>query len=128
PILPGMKYSGQFAAVLRQAREAGNLTRQALANRVDVDPSYIYLLETNKRQPSKEVLLDLAQALGISDDELNKWLLMVGFAPMYLPQQARPTIRTRGGTIHHRASAELDTDSLVRRNRWLEEMDLRDDQ
>jgi dTDP-glucose pyrophosphorylase/transcriptional regulator with XRE-family HTH domain len=123
-----MNSSGQLGAVLRRAREAGNLTRQALASRVDVDPSYIYLLETNKRQPSKEVLLDLAQALGITDDELNKWLLMVGFAPMYLPQQARPTIRTRGGAIHHRVLAEPDTDSLVRRNRWLEEMNLRDNQ
>ena len=123
-----MRSSSQFGTILRQAREAGNLTRQALASHVNLNPSYIYLLETNKRQPSKEVVLDLAQALRISDEELNKWLLMVGLAPMYLPQQTRAAVRTRGGTSHSRASIEPDTGSVARRGKWLEEMALRDDQ
>ena len=56
----------KFAGLLKEARVARGLSGANLAEKVNVDPSYVVLLESGRRAPSVEILCDLAAALGIS--------------------------------------------------------------
>src|SRR5262245_9183530 len=87
----------QFGQLLRQAREAAGLPREALAQRVALDASYIYRLETGDRRPSREAILAFADALAVEGEALNQWLLAGGYAPMPLLTRVRGAVRTRGG-------------------------------
>jgi transcriptional regulator with XRE-family HTH domain len=54
-----------FGRAIREVRAARNLTQKMLAASTGLDPSYISLLESNKRQPSTETLVIFARALKI---------------------------------------------------------------
>jgi transcriptional regulator with XRE-family HTH domain len=54
-----------FATGIRIARSLRNLTKKELAKRVDLDASYISLLETGKREPSFQVVERIANVLHI---------------------------------------------------------------
>jgi putative DNA methylase len=66
---------GEFIRSHRQARE---LTLRDLARRVNVDAAYLSRVEGGKAPPSDHLLLDLADALSLSADEL---LLVAGRLP-----------------------------------------------
>ena len=55
-----------FGAVLKQQRVKRKLTQAELAERSDLDVTYISLLERGGRQPTLKVFLKLADALGVS--------------------------------------------------------------
>ncbi len=87
----------QFGMLLRQAREAAGMTRDALAASVSLDASYIYRLEVGDRRPSRDAILAFADALHVEGEAVNKWLLAAGYAPMPLLTRVRGAVRTRGG-------------------------------
>jgi UTP--glucose-1-phosphate uridylyltransferase len=124
-----MKAEGenQFGQLLRQAREIAGLSRDRLAQRVELDASYIYRIEIGDRRPSREAALVLAEALGVDGEDLNKWLMAAGYAPMPLLTAVRGAVRTRGG--RRRPSAE-STHSFgwdaARWAEWLEAMGLQE--
>jgi transcriptional regulator with XRE-family HTH domain len=60
----------QFGIELRKARGAAGLTQQVLAERAEVDPVFVSLLENGHRQPSLAVLLNLERELGLAAGEL----------------------------------------------------------
>ena len=60
----------QFGVELRNARSAAKLTQQVLAERADIDPVFVSLLENGHRQPSLTVLLNLERVLGLDAGEL----------------------------------------------------------
>lgn len=60
----------QFGVELRKARTAAELTQQVLAERADIDPVFVSLLENGHRQPSLTVLLNLERVLGLGPGEL----------------------------------------------------------
>jgi transcriptional regulator with XRE-family HTH domain len=61
----------RLSRVIKQLREAKEMSQQALANKVGVTAAYITMLETEKRKsPSLPVLKRLAKALGVPVTEL----------------------------------------------------------
>ncbi len=60
----------QFGIELRKARGAAELTQQVLAERAEIDPVFVSLLENGHRQPSLTVLLNLERVLGLDAGEL----------------------------------------------------------
>lgn len=63
-------HSDAFGAVLRAHRLERELTLEQLSERVGVVHSFIHSLESGKKQPSLQMVLKLAAALGIRPGEL----------------------------------------------------------
>lgn len=49
---------------IRHFRHEAGLSQEGLADRLDVSPSYVSMLESSKRYPSIEMLIRVADALG----------------------------------------------------------------
>jgi transcriptional regulator with XRE-family HTH domain len=54
-----------YGKAIRVTRALADISQRELARALDTDPSYISLLEANKREPSREVLEKLAEAFGV---------------------------------------------------------------
>lgn len=64
-----------FGKNLKEKRQEKGFTQERLAELADVDRTYIYRLENNKRFPSLAVLLQLANAFGLTPGQfLDKML------------------------------------------------------
>ena len=116
----------QFGRLLGQARETAGLSRDALAQRVELDASYIYRIETGARRPSREATLALAEALGVEGESLNTWLLAAGYAPMPLLTRVRGAVRTRGGKSRPSTESGQSGWDAARWTEWLEAMGLQE--
>jgi UTP--glucose-1-phosphate uridylyltransferase len=121
----------RFGPRLQQAREAADLSRHALAQRVGLDPSYIYRVETGARRPSREAALALAETLGVQGEAMNAWLVAAGYTPLPLLPQVRSAIRTHGGIRTRGRSPEPAAEAATawdaaRWAQWLEAMGLKD--
>ena len=64
------KYSDAFGIVLRACRQNRGLTLEQLSERVGVVHSFIHSLESGKKQPSLQMVLKLAAALGVRPGDL----------------------------------------------------------
>lgn len=62
--MPRLEMADAFALVLKKHREAKNLSQEALAEKADLHPTYIGLVERSLRNPSLNVSKSLAKALG----------------------------------------------------------------
>ena len=69
--------------LLRRWREARHVSQLDLALEAQVSTRHISYLETGKAEPSKEMILTLANALDIPLRERNLLLLAAGYAPLY---------------------------------------------
>jgi transcriptional regulator with XRE-family HTH domain len=69
--------------LLRDWRQRRRLSQLALANEADVSARHVSFLETGRAQPSREMLLRLAERLEIPLRERNGLLIAAGFAPVY---------------------------------------------
>lgn len=54
-----------FAKALKIIRSVKNLEQQQLASALEVDSSYISLIESGKRSPSDNLINDISKKLGI---------------------------------------------------------------
>jgi transcriptional regulator with XRE-family HTH domain len=71
-----------FGALVRRLRVRAGLSQNELARRTRVDPSYINLLEKQRRGvPSRAVVLALAGALGAGQDDRERLLVAAGHCP-----------------------------------------------
>jgi transcriptional regulator with XRE-family HTH domain len=70
-----------FAWRLRQHREEQGLTQGQLARAVEYDRSYLSYLERGLRNPTREVVLHLATALGLNHSQTDELLISARFAP-----------------------------------------------
>lgn len=59
-----------FGKVLRELREANQLSQEKLAEYCELDRTYISLLERGLRQPTITTIFKLAKALNISASKL----------------------------------------------------------
>ena len=59
-----------IGARIRDYRQKNHLTQEALAEKVDVNKNFIYMLENNQRSLSLQLAIQIANALNISLDEL----------------------------------------------------------
>lgn len=69
--------------MLRRWREARHLSQLDLALDAEVSARHISFLETGRAEPSREMLLSLANVLDIPLRERNLLLLAAGYAPVY---------------------------------------------
>ncbi|HVN27703.1 MAG TPA: helix-turn-helix transcriptional regulator [Candidatus Binataceae bacterium] len=69
--------------LLRRWREARHLSQLDLALDAEVSARHISFLETGRAEPSREMLLTLANVLDIPLRERNFLLLAAGYAPVY---------------------------------------------
>jgi len=59
-----------FGTVLRQYREAKDLSQEDLSYASDLDRTFVSRLESGKRQPTISTIFKLADALGVSPSEM----------------------------------------------------------
>jgi transcriptional regulator with XRE-family HTH domain len=69
--------------LLRRWREARHLSQLELALEAEVSARHISFLETGRAEPSRPMLLTLANVLDVPLREQNYLLMAAGFAPIY---------------------------------------------
>lgn len=84
-----------FASLLRTFRQARNLTQSSLADTAGYDRSYISYLERGLRNPTRDVVLSIAQVLDLSPIERNSLLLSARFAAEDDPSNASINLNDR---------------------------------
>ncbi|MGH8596140.1 MAG: helix-turn-helix domain-containing protein [Gammaproteobacteria bacterium] len=72
-----------FGPRLRDCRRARKLSQLELALQAEVSQRHLSFLESGRAQPSREMVLQLAQALDLPLRERNRLLLCAGFAGIY---------------------------------------------
>ncbi len=61
-----------FGAALKAVREEARLKQSEVAERADLDPSYVSMLENNKKSPTLTVYFRLCEVIGVVPSELMK--------------------------------------------------------
>ena len=69
--------------LLREWRAARGMSQLALAMRAGFSSRHVSFIETGRTQPSRQALLDLAEALDVPLRERNRLLEAGGYAQMY---------------------------------------------
>lgn len=72
-----------FPHLLRAHRTHHKWSQESLALSAEVSPRHLSCLETGKSQPSREMVLRLAEVLGLALRERNTLLVSAGFAAVY---------------------------------------------
>ncbi len=72
-----------FGDQLRLWRQRRYLSQQALADRAALSARHLSFIETGRSTPSREMVLRLAERLGVPLRERNPMLEAAGYAPMY---------------------------------------------
>lgn len=75
-----------FPELLCAYRERLNLSRNALAIRVGVDPSYLTRIEHGTRDPRRHIVDSLAEVLRLAPAEKNRFITAAGFTAPALEQ------------------------------------------
>src|SRR5215470_3380832 len=69
--------------LLREWRQRRRLSQLALACEADISTRHLSFLETGRAQPSREMVLHLAERLELPLRERNRLLVAAGFAPFF---------------------------------------------
>jgi transcriptional regulator with XRE-family HTH domain len=69
--------------LLRQWRERRRLSQLALALEAEISTRHLSFVETGRSQPSREMVLRLAEPLDLPLRERNRLLVAAGYAPVY---------------------------------------------
>lgn len=80
--LPGTQ-TVPVGLLLREWRQRRRLSQLALACDAEVSTRHISFVETGRSQPSREMLLQLAERLDVPLRERNRLLAAAGYAPVY---------------------------------------------
>lgn len=79
----GNRYFADFAAALRYWRGKRGYSQLRLATESSISQRHVSFLESNRSQPSREMILKLGIVLDIPLRERNGMLLAAGYAPAY---------------------------------------------
>ncbi|MCE9661613.1 MAG: helix-turn-helix transcriptional regulator [Burkholderiales bacterium] len=72
-----------IGTLLRDWRLRRRLSQLDLAGEAEVSTRHLSYLETGRAEPSREMVLRLADRLDVPLRERNRWLAAAGFAPMF---------------------------------------------
>lgn len=72
-----------MGALLRQWRARRRLSQLELASEAGVSPRHVSFIESGRSQPSREMVIHLAEHLEVPLRERNALLLAAGYAPLY---------------------------------------------
>ncbi|WP_428382144.1 helix-turn-helix domain-containing protein [Nevskia ramosa] len=86
-IQPTSAASTRFGDSLRRARAVRRRSQLDLALSAGLSQRHLSFLESGRSQPSRAMLLRLAEALDLGLADRNDWLIAAGFAPIY-PQRS----------------------------------------
>src|ERR1043165_6927506 len=78
-----MRTDGQAGALLKAWRAARRMSQLALALDAGISPRHLSAIETGKAQPSREILAQLADVLGVPLRARNTILRGAGYRPEY---------------------------------------------
>lgn len=65
----------KLAELIKQKRKKKRLTREQLAEKLCITPGTVYEWEIGRKQPRKDVFVDLKTVLNIQAEELEKCLI-----------------------------------------------------
>lgn len=80
---PSNAPNGNFGLLLRQWRSVRRISQLDLSLDADISTRHLSCIETGRAQPSREMVLRLAEALQVPLRERNALLLAAGYAPLY---------------------------------------------
>ncbi|MCI0662345.1 MAG: helix-turn-helix domain-containing protein, partial [Acidobacteria bacterium] len=69
--------------ILRDWRRRRHLSQLDLACEADISSRHLSFLETGRSQPSRDMVLHLAERLDVPLRERNSMLLAAGYAPVF---------------------------------------------
>lgn len=72
-----------FGTLLRRWRAVRRISQLSLALDAEISTRHLSYVETGRAQPSREMVLRLAEALAVPLRERNALLLAAGYAPLY---------------------------------------------
>jgi transcriptional regulator with XRE-family HTH domain len=72
-----------FGALLREWRERRRVSQLSLATEAGISTKHLSFMETGRSQPSRDMIMRLAEELEIPLRERNALLTAAGFAPVY---------------------------------------------
>jgi transcriptional regulator with XRE-family HTH domain len=78
-----MPANGNFGVLLRHWRSVRHVSQLDLSLDADISTRHLSCVETGRAQPSREMVLRLAEALQVPLRERNTLLLAAGYAPLY---------------------------------------------
>ncbi len=70
-----------FGSTLKRFREARRVSQSKLAERAGFDHSYVSRLESGARTPTRDAVVQLAQALDLTEVNQDELLASAGFLP-----------------------------------------------
>jgi len=79
----------ELGKILRERRLEHNLTQRNLAQKANLDYTYVSKIEVGSQAPSVEALTRIAGVLGLSSLEINELLALIGRLPEDLPVNQR---------------------------------------
>ena len=78
---PKLHATSNFGLTLKRIREADRVSQSKLAERAGFDHSYVSRLESGARTPTREAVIQLAEALGLDTAGQDSLLAAAGFLP-----------------------------------------------
>ena len=112
-----------FGAALKGYRETGRVSQSKLAERAGFDHSYVSRLESGARTPTREAVLQIAEALGLDAAGQDALLAAAGFLPREVSSllSEEPEITEVLGLLQDDAVPQVFRDNLRQQLRLLAE-------
>jgi transcriptional regulator with XRE-family HTH domain len=83
-----IKKTKSFGEQLRNLREKASLTLKLVAEQIGVDPSLLAKIERNERQPTKQIIKQVAEYFTVDEKELQNDFLSDQIAYKILDEEA----------------------------------------
>lgn len=113
------EHTSNVGELLRTWRQRRRLTQLELATASQVSTRHLSFVETGRARPSREMLLRLAEHLGIPLRERNEALLAGGYAPAYPEHQlTEAPMAVISGAINRILDAHDPYPAVVVDRRW----------
>lgn len=111
--------TGHVGEHLRQWRQRRHLSQLDLAMEAEISARHLSFMETGRSQPSREMLLRLAERLDVPLRERNVMLVAGGFAPAF-PQRTLddPAMKAACGAIEQVLKAHEPNPALAVDRHW----------